>query len=86
MARQPMATSGYMQTIQQTASAGRYGGRSCGPFNNVSVEKLLSDWHDLPRAGWCGKYPGIVAQIGRDFTADDLLAYVSHRAYEEQRA
>lgn len=57
----------------------------CGPFNNISIRQLLADWHDLPRNAWCGKYPGIVAQIGRCFTEADLLAYLAHRAYEETR-
>lgn len=69
-----------MQTVEQTRSRVML----CGPFNNVAISRLLADWHRLPRAGWCGKYPGIVAQMGRDFTAEDLLAYLAHRAAMEE--
>lgn len=67
----------------------RYGGdeqtrsySGIAPFT-IALKTLLADYATLGRGGWCGKYPHIVAQLGRSFTAEDLLGYLAHRAQME---
>jgi hypothetical protein len=48
------------------------------------VTVVLADWHTLGRTAWCAKYSNIVAQIGRDFAAVDLLEYLGRQVNEER--